>query len=94
MKGIRFTKLGRFVSVLLAKELRKYLSFNYKYDICLHTEIGEWLRTNDEMENVRTYKWMGKIYQEECINHSFRWTGQIPCTGKLICLLCGAEYKK
>ena len=48
MKGIRFTKLGRFVSVLLAKELRKYLSFNYKYDICLHTEIGEWLRTNKE----------------------------------------------
>lgn len=37
----------------------------------------------------REYYWLGKYYQEEHLKHVYGWTGKIPCTGQLKCILCG-----
>ncbi len=39
----------------------------------------------------RLFVWEGKVHKEECINHSYRWSGRIPCTGSLICVFCGKK---
>lgn len=26
---------------------------------------------------------------KECVNHHWRWTGRMPCTGELACVKCG-----
>ena len=38
------------------------------------------------------YKWLvwhGKITKVECKNHSFAWSGNMPCTGLLSRVYCG-----
>ena len=37
----------------------------------------------------RTFVWKGKMHKEECINHLYAWSGQIPCTGCLKCVFSG-----
>lgn len=31
--------------------------------------------------------------EEECTNHSFRWSGKMPCTGERVCVYCGARQE-
>jgi hypothetical protein len=38
---------------------------------------------------VRTIMWLGKIETITCNEHSFAWSGQIPCTGMRRCIYCG-----
>lgn len=33
----------------------------------------------------------GIYKQVECKNHSFRWSGKMPCTGIYCCVFCGKE---
>ena len=43
-------------------------------------------------ENNKWYKeivWGGKHEKIECINHFYRWSGKIPCTGVQCCVFCG-----
>ena len=33
----------------------------------------------------------GKIIKVECTNHSYAWSGKMPCTGTYRCIHCGKE---
>lgn len=44
---------------------------------------------NKKQERVRIYRWGGRLYVEKCIEHAYRWTGKIPCTGIRACIFCG-----
>jgi len=35
------------------------------------------------------YEHRGQVKKVECKNHSYRYTGTIPCTGIRKCVLCG-----
>ena len=35
--------------------------------------------------------WHGKVTKVECKDHSYSWSGKIPCTGLYRCVLCGKE---
>jgi len=37
----------------------------------------------------RTFIWKGKIQQVECKEHSYAWSGKMPCTGIQYCIFCG-----
>lgn len=45
----------------------------------------------DEQEQkwYREYTWKGKYCKEECAEHFYAWSGEIPCTGIKYCLKCG-----
>lgn len=46
---------------------------------------------------TKTHKhlvWKGKVKKVECINHSYAWSGQMPCTGIQRCIFCGKESGK
>lgn len=38
---------------------------------------------------VKTVVWHGLLNEEECTNHSYSWSGKMPCTGIYRCVLCG-----
>jgi len=40
-------------------------------------------------EYLKTLIWAGEVIVTECINHSYAWTGKIPCTGVKACIHCG-----
>ena len=44
------------------------------------TSDGKW---------TKTLCWAGKIEVVECKSHSYAWSGRMPCTGELKCILCG-----
>jgi hypothetical protein len=33
--------------------------------------------------------WKGKVTETECTEHSYAWSGKIPCTGIRKCVFCG-----
>jgi hypothetical protein len=33
--------------------------------------------------------WQGKVNKVECVEHSYAWSGKMPCTGILKCVYCG-----
>ena len=33
--------------------------------------------------------WDGKYEIKECVNHSYAWSGKMPCTGMYKCVFCG-----
>jgi len=44
------------------------------------------------LENRKYYKhliWAGKVTKVECTNHSYAYTGKMPCTGDRRCIHCG-----
>lgn len=38
---------------------------------------------------IKYLVWEGKVTEKECIDHSYVWTGKIPCTGEQRCVWCG-----
>lgn len=43
-------------------------------------------------EQVKNYKylvWHGLVSRVECKQHSYAWSGSMPCTGRLRCIYCG-----
>ena len=47
------------------------------------------------MTKKKYYKWLNKmnytgdVYRTECEDHSYAWSGAIPCTGIRRCIYCG-----
>jgi hypothetical protein len=37
----------------------------------------------------KTICWLGKTETIPCTNHSYSWSGNMPCTGVLRCIFCG-----
>jgi len=35
--------------------------------------------------------WHGIVEKVECENHSYTWSGEMPCTGIFYCVYCGKE---
>ena len=35
------------------------------------------------------YSGKGGVEQVKCVNHTYRWSGKIPCTGVQVCIYCG-----
>ena len=33
--------------------------------------------------------WSEGVSQVECTDHSYSWSGNMPCTGQLKCMFCG-----
>ena len=52
-------------------------------------------------QNLKTEKYYkfilnwntGKVEKIECINHSYTWSGKMPCTGIKHCMFCGKIFK-
>jgi len=38
---------------------------------------------------TKTLCWMGRMKAVECKEHSYAWSGKIPCTGIRRCIYCG-----
>jgi len=38
---------------------------------------------------TKTTCWHGKVEVIECLDHSFAWSGDMPCTGYRRCIYCG-----
>jgi len=38
--------------------------------------------------------WKGIVEKIECIDHSYSWSGKIPCTGVYRCIYCGKIKKE
>jgi hypothetical protein len=50
-----------------------------------------------EQKYYRLIMWHGKVEKIECVNHSYAYSGRIPCTGVYRCVHCGKIgdlYKK
>ena len=38
---------------------------------------------------IKYLVWEGKVTEKECIEHSYAWSGKMPCTGVERCVWCG-----
>lgn len=38
---------------------------------------------------MKQLSWKGKITSVECVEHSYAWSGNMPCTGLRKCIFCG-----
>lgn len=41
---------------------------------------------------VKHLVWHGRVTEKECTQHSFAWSGEIPCTGTYKCIYCGYPH--
>jgi hypothetical protein len=47
-------------------------------------------KTSDERKVwIKYLVWQGKVTEIECTEHSYAWSGKIPCTGIRRCIYCG-----
>ena len=38
---------------------------------------------------IKYLVWQGEVTAKECKEHSYTWSGKIPCTGVRRCIFCG-----
>jgi len=38
---------------------------------------------------IKHLVWQGKVTAKKCKEHSYAWSGKIPCTGVRRCIFCG-----
>jgi len=38
---------------------------------------------------IKYLVWKGEVTEKECKEHSYAWSGKIPCTGIRRCIFCG-----
>ena len=41
------------------------------------------------MKHYKYLIWNGKVNKVECTDHSYSYSGKMPCTGVLRCIYCG-----
>ena len=40
----------------------------------------------------KIYALIAEVREQECDHLMLHWTGQIPCTGQLVCYMCGTDF--
>jgi len=43
-------------------------------------------------KRMKLLVWNGQVTEEECTQHSFSWSGDMPCTGLYKCIHCGFPH--
>lgn len=57
-----------------------------------HDPQHEYLYDDEGSRWVKHLVWRGKVKVVRCIDHSFAWSGRIPCTGIYRCIYCGYPH--